>query len=599
MQGIFSFLLWQNMFKKTLLTIALGAVLASAQATTSDSKTVSINTTIVPFDVLGINTNDPRYNVDAPLQFALGEQGYFPLTGMMIPQEKRNPFTINEVFHGYLFAKKAEVSKNDIAIVNKLTGTNYRYDALNTFSANLVRLVIDKSYLLGEYITNSELTDWISKEPIDSRERAESNLMVLQKFFAMKNVDRDRTDKEFSQKLNELYQQAQSLLSDELKRNLDIEYYLKSLLYQDEDTKQVSEVVLLNTLSPLELGELSAVSEVVINAMIKLNLPVKINTHARPVIQGADKVLELDFAGEFTRIYGNSDALAYQLKVMDKLIIEQDKDTLNHYQFTFETDNHRYTAKGKMNKAARGLEFELDNFINGQLFYVTISGDDLTLYADPNNGGDLVMKYKRTNGKSLSETEKFSLLDYKKISLEAPKSSTPLSGKQEDLSVFKPSSVSLKWLTQSEFYTVNLKELLRLEKVYQTSHDYGISLEKSNHSNHSSSQKVFDAEPYIERFIVVNSISADYKKEALDCDNLRTGAGVVPLKLEHDVSAYFSLNDYVGPTSPSFLSATVPYKTGQVCMVVNFGKHLSLSPELLNEGVKLMNSIIREYATGK
>ena len=232
------------MFKKKIISLVVASVMLSSFSVNAEETKFEVKTVSVPFSVLNINDADPRYNHKAELTFALDEKGYFPLTGMMILQDARNPFTAVEVLHGYLFAKKSEVTKNDIAIVNKLIDTNYRYDTLNTYSADLIRLVIDKSYLLGEYVTTSEMSDWLKNAPEEGRERVRSNILKLQKFFAEKNVQRDKSDKELSGKLSQIYTQARELLSDELKKNLDVEYYLKSLLYQDEDTRQVTEQVL-------------------------------------------------------------------------------------------------------------------------------------------------------------------------------------------------------------------------------------------------------------------------------------------------------------------------------------------------------------------
>lgn len=586
------------MFKKNIIALSLSAILFSASAL-ADSKQVAVELTTVPFDVLNIKDQDPRYNHNAPLQFALKEQGYFPLTGIMIAQESRNPFTVVEVLHGYLIAKKVTVSKNDIAIVNKLADTNYRYDTLNTYSSNLIRLAIDKSYLLGEYVTNAEISEWVANAPTEGRERVQSNLIKLQKFFATKNEIRDKSDKALSKKLAEVYAQGRDLLKPHLKKNLDVEYYLKSLLYQDEDTRQVSEVMLLNTLSPTDLGEVAAVSEIIVNAMVKLNLPVKINEHIRETVKGADQMPNIDFSGDFTRIYGNTDALAYQLKMLDQIKIEQDKELLNQYKITFISGNEKYSVVGKINKAGRGLEFVLDNYINGQIFYGTIKGDDLTLYADPVSGNELVLQYKRIGKQPISDEIKFNLREYRKLNLELPKYEQPLSGRNVDLSVFKPTSVAAKWLALSENYTVDLKELLKLEKVYSTEHDYGLVLMKSSHSNLDDKVKRFDGETYIDRFVIVDSKSKDYKREALDCDELRSGVGVQQIKLNNGVIGYFSLSDYVSPKSPSFLSATLPYQTGSICMAINFGTGLSYEPEKLSDGVKLFNNIIHEYSMGK
>ena len=73
------------MCKKTLLSILISSVLVtSLTVKAAETEQISVKTTIVPFDVLDIKNNDPRYNQNAQLKFSFDETGYFPLTGMMI-----------------------------------------------------------------------------------------------------------------------------------------------------------------------------------------------------------------------------------------------------------------------------------------------------------------------------------------------------------------------------------------------------------------------------------------------------------------------------------------------------------------------------------
>lgn len=585
------------MCKKTLLSILISSMLVtSLTVKAAETEQISVKTTIVPFDVLDIKNNDPRYNQNAQLKFSFDETGYFPLTGMMIAQNERNPFTVINVLHGYLYAKQLSVSKNDIAIVNKLTDTNFRYDTLNTYSADLIRLVIDKMYLLGEYVTTVEMSEWLKNAPEEGRERVRSNILKLQKYFADKNKERDNSDKGLSTKLTEIYQQSRDLLSDELKQNFDVEYYLKSLLYQDEDTRQITEQMLLNSLSPQEIGEVAAVSEIIINTMVKENLPVTINKHARKGFANADTMPNIDFSGDFYRIYGAGEAFAYQLKMLDEVKIEVNKDAINQYNITLYSNGKPYTTTGKLNRSHRGLDFTLDNFVNNQAFYGEIKGDDLTIYANPEYGDQQVLNFKRRNSKD--DTPRISANDFKQFELEKPYNNTPLTGKNVDLSHFNPTNIASKWLKMSDKYTVDLKELLDREKTYKTDHDYGIVLMTSQHSN-TDTEVRNDATPYINRFIVVDSKSPNYKKEAIDCDELSVGAGVQEIKLNNQVKGYLSLSDYVTNDDQSFLSATVPYKTGHICLAINLGKELSYQPEKLNIGIKLLNEVIDEYSKGE
>jgi hypothetical protein len=585
------------MFKKKIISLAVASVILSSFSVNAEETKFEVKTVSVPFSVLNINDADPRYNHKAELTFALDEKGYFPLTGMMISQDARNPFTAVEVLHGYLFAKKSEVTKNDIAIVNKLIDTNYRYDTLNTYSADLIRLVIDKSYLLGEYVTTSEMSDWLKNAPEEGRERVRSNILKLQKFFAEKNVQRDKSDKELSGKLSQIYTQARELLSDELKKNLDVEYYLKSLLYQDEDTRQVTEQVLLNTLSANDIGEVAAVAEIIVNTMVKDKLSVTINNHARNSVINADTMPNVDFSGKFYRVYSGNDALAYALKMLDTISIEANKDGLNQYVIRLTSGEQVYETVGKVNKSDRGIEFSLDNFLNNRNFYGEIQGDELKIYAAPEQGNELVLSYKRI--KSESDKPQIELKDYTKVEIPKPEHTTPLTGKNTDLSYFKPTSIAMKWLNMSENYTVDLKELLNLEQVYKKDHDFGLVLMSSACSNKDTEQVCNDAQPYLDRFVVVDSKSPDYKKEALDCDELSVGASVQRIELSNGVTGFLSLSDYVSSNDQSFLSATVPYKTGKVCLAVNLGKNLSYEPKKLIEGIKLLNDVIFDYSKGE
>ena len=151
----------------------------------------------------------------------------------------------------------------------------------------------------------------------------------------------------------------------------------------------------------------------------------------------------------------------------------------------------------------------------------------------------------------------------------------------------------------SENYTVDLKELLNLEQVYKKDHDFGLVLMSSACSNKDTEQVCNDAQPYLDRFVVVDSKSPDYKKEALDCDELSVGASVQRIELSNGVTGFLSLSDYVSSNDQSFLSATVPYKTGKVCLAVNLGKNLSYEPKKLIEGIKLLNDVIFDYSKGE
>lgn len=584
------------MFKKKIISLAIASIIYSSFVYAEEIK-FEVKTISVPFSVININDTDPRYNHKAELTFALEEKGYFPLTGMMIPQDKRNPFTVVDVLHGYLFAKNSKITKNDIAVVNKLTDTNYLYDTINVYSADLVKLVIEQSYLLGEYVTTSEMSDWVKDAPEEGRERLKSNILKLQKFFAERNIQRDRTNKELSGKLSEIYVQSRDLLSDELKKNLDVEYYLKSLLYQDEDTRQVTEQILLNTLSAKNIGEVAAVAEIIVNTMVKEKLPVTINNHVRNTIVNADSMSNIDFSGKFYRVYGGDDALAYALKILDTISIELNKDALNQYKIQLVSGDQVYEAVGVINRAGRGIEFSLNNFLNNRNFYGEIQGDLLKIYAAPDQGDELVLSYKRI--KSDSDKALIELKDYARIEIPKPVHKEPLSGKNTDLSYFKPSSIAMKWLSMSENYTVDLKELVNLEQVYKREHDFGLVLMNSSCSNNNSKQVCIDAQPYLDRFVVVDSKSPDYKKEALDCDELSVGASVQKIELNNGVTGFLSLSDYVSSDDQSFLSATVPYKTGQVCLAVNLGKNLSYEPKKLIEGIKLLNDVIFDYSKGE
>lgn len=584
------------MFKKKIISIAVISVLFSSFLNAEESL-VEVKTLSVPFEVLNINQTDPRYNHNAELTFAINEKGYFPLTGMMIAQNARNPFSVVEVLHGYLFLKNSNVNKNDIAIVNKIVDTNYRYDTLNTYSADLIRLVLDKSYLLGEYVTTSEMSDWLKNAPEEGRERVRSNILKLQKFFAEKNLQRDKTDKELSLKLAEIYQSSTDLLNQELKKNLDVEYYLKSLLYQDDDVRQISEQMILNTLSPNDIGEIAAVAEIIINTMVKNKLPVTINNHARKSISNADIMPNVDFSGKFYRVYNSYDALAYALKMLDLIEIEADKDSLNQYKITLNSGNQVYSTIGKLNKTSRGIEFELNNYLNNQSFYTEIQGDSLKIYAAPELGNSLLLSYERV--KSDKDQPYINVNDYEKIELPKPTSKEILSGKNTDLSYFNPTSIAMKWLSMSDNYTVDLKELLNLEQVYKKDHDYGMVLMSSLCSNKQTDQICIDAQPYLDRFVVVDSKSPDYKKEAIDCDELSTGASVQRIELNNGVIGYLSLSDYVSSNNQSFLSATLPYKTGKVCLSINLGKDISYQPKKLVDAVKLINEVILDYSKGE
>lgn len=406
----------ENNMKRTFTLTLLSLALTSSFAYASDivkPKTESVATDKaakkdeykvklyqVPFNELGVNSQDPRYNQKAKMYFALNEKGYYPLMNMLISSQDRNPFTATQLLAGYGYVNQWKLDdKNALATLNKLVGINVPYTEATIETDISSYLLKIKQNLTGLYYTTKLLDEWQKQAPEEGYERVHSQtLKMMQYFDEVVSRSQDAKTKELSDKV---YSLAMSQLPKHLLGNLDIQFYMKSILFKDEMLRQLTEVALLNTLNPQDIGQVSFVADILISGMQEHQIPVLLNKYYGKN-QERNKGIsfsDVDYSGVYERVYGNDEASSKAFGINRQLTIKPSSNSLKTLDFELLNGNDTLNLKAQLNPNGRGL----DVFDNNP-YYIEYTKDKkyIVMYANPSEGDAQRFIFKKVD-KSIGE----------------------------------------------------------------------------------------------------------------------------------------------------------------------------------------------------
>lgn len=382
-----------NLIKQTLIACSLSvtfftvspSLYANEVKTTISPSQIAKKFATISLTQLDISEHNPTFNKDFPLAF-IDRHGYVPLKQLIIQPKGRNPFTFEHVMQGYFLVNNWKINQNNLNFLKKVSGAKISDASLELYDevAKLAYLAENKQAMLGEFYSVMLLDELIKNNPKAGKERVNSPINKAREYFEKQNKSRQNSDKESADKLHNFYRVALNALPLELQSDLTVQYYFKSILFQDFETQQVTETLLSNHHSPEEIGQINASADIIVSSMRKAKFAVQVNENYQPKTQKDLGPVNTNFVGE----YGRS-LLPHEKQLADADIvattgikIEVDKEKVNHYKVTMLGINQEpyKTFSAQLHINGRGLDS-----ING---YITFTENNtLRIYYSPDDPG--------------------------------------------------------------------------------------------------------------------------------------------------------------------------------------------------------------------